>query len=1034
MNHNDISRTRSVRWPVALAAAAAVILLISVVPSLVTVENDVLAGLPASDPIIADTRYAVLQHGVLDTILIDLSLPGDGTDPNVLVAAAERIASSLEGSGLFLTVGGREYGESLTGLLSNVAGQLPFLLDEQDFRDRVDDLLRPERIREALRADAALLRSLEGIGQAELIARDPLGLRNQVLSRLGFILPSAGARIMRGQILSMDRRHLLLPARPSRPATDTVFAGRLDAAIAAAESELRRESPEAGRDVRVVSVGAFRSTLDNERISRQDARRAALISFFGIALLLVLCFPRPWLGLLCLVPAVAGTALSLFTISLLHQPLSILALGFGGALIGIAVDQGIAYFTFLDREDRAVSGWEASTSVWVVSLSATLTTVGSFLALQFSGFPMLRQLGLFAALGAFFAFLFVHLVFPSIFATVPPAGSRKKRAFRLTRLTTALALGGGGVAASLALLLFVVMIAFARPRFQGDLRALNTVSPETIQDERAVEEIWGNVLGNIYILLEADSPAGLQARSDGLYAFLRRQEAEGTIGSGFTPSMIFPGREAAAANLAAWRNFWTPERTAAVRARILDSRAEFGFSARAFEPFFRSIEDPSPSALAVPPALYPLVGIVRSRDGTKWMTLNPVAAGPAFDHEMFARGVKDVLPGARIIDTELFADRLAGLLVRGFGRMLLICVGGLAIVLFLFFVEATIPLLVLGHTVFALVCTLGTQNILSLPMNVPGLALAIFIPGMGSDFALFFARSHQRYLDERQPSPAIFRNAVFLSAVSAMIGFGGLAVGRHVLLRNIGFTGLLAIGYSALGAFTLLPPALRRIFRSRPWPIPTGRPTPGAVRALVRRRYRHLEISIRLFVRLKLRFDPMFPKLREFAPSRGTVLDIGCGYGVPGSWLLAQSPELRLVGLESDPGRAAVARRAFGNRGEVVLGAAPAVPDLTVAADAALLIDVVHNLPDEDLRDTLRALFARLKPGGRLILRATVPGLERGSWPVRIEQWKWKAAGRKPYLRTAKELRAAALEAGYTIERLEPCTLGSRMVWILATR
>lgn len=1033
MKHNEVSRIRFVRWPAAIAAAALVILLFSIVPSLVTVENDVLASLPAADPIIADTRYVIRQHGVLDTILIDLSLEGGRTDPNVLVAAAERVTSFLEGSGLFLTVGGRKYGESLAELLPNLAGHLPFLFDERDLRDRVEDLLRPERIREALRADASLLRALEGIGQAKLIARDPLGLRNLVLSRLGFVLPSAGARIMRGQILSMDQRHLLLPAQPARPATDTVFAGRLDAAIYAAESALRQESPEAGRDVRVVSMGAFRSTLDNERISRQDARRAALISFLGIALLLVLCFPRPWLGLLCLVPAVAGTALALFTISLLRQTLSILALGFGGALIGIAVDQGIAYFTFLDQEDRAVSGWEASTSVWVVSLVATLTTVGSFLALQFSGFPILRQFGLFAALGVFFAFLFVHLVFPLIFATVPPAGSRKKRATRLTRLTTTLALGGGGFAASLALLLFVGMIGFARPRFQGDLRALNTVSPDTIRDEHAVEEVWGNVLGNVYVLLEADSPASLQARSDRLYAFLRRQETVGAIGAEFTPSMIFPGQEAAAANLAAWRNFWTPERNAAVRAEILECQAEFGFSERAFEPFFRSIEDPSPSALAIPPALYPLVGIVRSRDGTKWMTLNPVSAGPAFDNETFARQVKG-LSGARILDYDLFAVRLAALLVRGFSRMLLICVGGLAIVLFLFFFEATIPLLVLGHTVFALVCTLGTQNILGIPMNIPSLALAIFIPGMGSDFALFFARSHQRYLDEHRRSPAILRNAVFLSAVSAMIGFGGLAVGRHVLLRNIGITGLLAIGYSALGAFALLPPALRRIFRPRPWPIPAGRPTPTAVRARVRRRYRHLEVSIRLFARLKLRFDPMFPRLREFAPSRGTLLDIGCGYGVPGSWLLAQSPELRLVGLEPNPRRAAVARYAFGNRGEVVLGTAPAVPDMTAAADAALLIDVVPHLSDEDLRNTLRALFSRLKPGGRLILRAMVPGKEVRSWPVRIEYWKWKVAGRKPYLRTAEELRTAALEAGYEVERLELLPLESRVIWILATR
>jgi len=36
--------------------------------------------------------------------------------------------------------------------------------------------------------------------------------------------------------------------------------------------------------------------------------------------------------------------------------------------------------------------------------------------------------------------------------------------------------------------------------------------------------------------------------------------------------------------------------------------------------------------------------------------------------------------------------------------------------------------------------------------------------------------------------------------------------------------------------------------------------------------------------------------------------------------------------------------------------------------------------------------------------------------------------------RRAEELRAAALEAGYAVERPEPCALGPRVIWILATR
>jgi len=1034
MKKDRFPTMRSVRWPAALTAAAVVLLLVSIVPSRVTVENDVIAGLPAADPVIADTRYALRQHGALDTIFLDLSLPGDRTDPGVLVAAAERIAAALRASGLFLSVGGQEYGESLAGLMTILTARLPLLFDERALRDRVADSLRPERIRDALRDDAALLQSLEGIGQAEITARDPLGWRGLILSRLGLILPRMNAQMVRGQILSADERHLLLPAQPAHPGTDTVFAARIQAAIQSAAAALSRESPEGGRDVRVVSVGAFRSTLDNERYSRQDARRAALISLLGIGLLLGLTFPRPWLGLLCLVPAVAGTALSLFAISLLQRTISILALGFGGALIGIAVDQGIAYFTFLDRAEKSTSGWEASASVWVVSLAATLTTVGSFLALQFAGFPLLRQLGLFAALGVFFAFLFVHLVFPLVFKTVPPAPNKKKRAERLTRLTTVFALGGGRIAASLVLILGLGLAWFAKPRFEGDLRALNTVSPDTIRAERTVQEVWGDVLRNVYVMLEAETPEALQALSDGLAGFFLRQEAEGRITAGFTPSMVLPGPDAAAANLAAWRTFWTPERIAAVRSAMRGPQAEFGFSARAFEPFFRSLESPSAAAMPVPPGLYTLLSIVRSRDGTKWLALNPVAAGPRFERDAFARRVKE-LPGARILDYELFADRLAGLLIDGFSRMLLICIGGLAVVLVLFFFEATIPLLVLGHTVFALVCTLGTLKIIGQPISIPGLALAIIIPGMGSDFALFFARSYQRYLDEREPSMAVFRNAVFLSAASAIIGFAGLAAGRHVLLRSIGLTGLLAIGYSALGAFVLLPPVLRRVFRPRPWPpVPAARLSPAAIRIRVRRRYRHLEVYARFFARIKLRFDPMFPRLAEFVPDRGVVLDLGCGYGVPGAWLLARSPGLRLAGLEPNPKRAAVARYVFGDRGEVVTGSAPELPGGSGPAEAALLLDVVHELPDEALRTTLQSLAGRLRPGGRLVIRATVPGTAKVPWLVRLETWKWKASRRAVRLRTPDELKAAVSAAGFIVERLDAGAFGPRIVWLVAKR
>jgi uncharacterized protein len=1030
------SERSSAAWRISRPAALIAILLAAalavIVPSRVRIESDVISGLPAADPVIDDTRYALRQHGLLDTVFLDLSLPGGRVDPAALAAAAERVAGSLRASGLFLSVGGQEYGASLAGLVTALAGRLPLLFDERELKGPIAESLRPEKIREALQSNAAVLRSLEGIGQAEITARDPFGWRGLVLSRLGILLPRSDARMVSGQIVSADERHLLLPVQPARPGTDTVQAAKIRDAIDAASASLAAEPAASGGDAQVLSVGAFRSTLDNERYSRRDAARAALISLLGIALLLILTFPRPWLGLLSMVPAVAGTGMALLTVSLSGRPLSILALGFGGALIGIAVDQGLSYFVFLDGVEKPTTGWQASASVWVVSLAATLTTIGAFLALLLADFPILRQLGVFAALGSFFAFLFVHLVFPLIFKAVPPAPRRKKRVERLTRLTTLLAIDGGRPAAIALLGLSLVLAFFAKPRFEGDLRAINSVSPDTIRSERVVQEVWGDVMGNVYVLLESETPEGLRIRSDRLAEFLRQEEAAGRLAASFTPSMVLPGAEASASHLAAWQAFWTAGRIADLRAAMQSAQSGLGFSARAFEPFFRAIESPSAEVPAIPAELNGLLGIVRSRDGTKWMTLNPVAAGKGFDREDFARRVKG-LPGVRVLDYQLFADRLSALLIAGFGRMLLICVGGLAVVLFLFFLEATIPLIVLGHTFFALVCTLGTLRLLGRPIDIPSLALAVIIPGLGSDYALFFARSYQRYLDEKQASVAVFRNAVFLSAASSLIGFAGLAVGRHVLLRSIGWTGLLAVGYSVLGAFVLMPPILRAVFRPRPWPDRAAS-GPGELRARVRRRYRHQEAYARLFARFKLSRDPMFKLLGEFAPERGLVLDVGCGYGVPGAWLLARSPDLRLAGLEPNEKRAAAARQVFGDRGDVTTGAAPDIPGVAVPAEGALLLDVVHLLPDVALTATLRALAERLRPGGRLILREIVPG-ERGlSWPVRFEFWKWKAARRTVHLRTLEELQEALSAAGFKVERSDACALGPRVVWLVASR
>jgi predicted exporter/SAM-dependent methyltransferase len=1023
-------KNKSVRWPVAILVAAVLVLLTYVLPSRITVVNDVTASLPTRDPVIADTLDIIGRQAFLNSLYLDLSLDGGAEDVNALAAAADRLKARLMESGLFRSVGTESYGRSFPVLMRTLAESLPSLFDEQELRGPVADRLRPDRLREAMRDNAVLLRGLEGFGQADLIARDPLGLGNLILANLALLLPSPGARIVMGHVFSSDRRHLLLPAQPVSPSTDVVFARRLSAFLDEEALALSRDPEFEGAGLRVIPFGAYRSTLDNERYSRSGAKKAAWISLIGISALLLVTFRRPLLGLLCLVPALAGTALALFVMSLSHRAISILAMGFGGALIGIAVDQGLAYLIFLDREQET-TGWEASRVVLVVSLVSTLTTVGSFFALLLGGFPVLRQLGLFAGLGVFFAFLFVHLVFPLIFRKMPAA--RRRRLVPLDALTSPGTPRSGRIAVAVCLLLFIALAWFAKPEFRGNISSLNTISPETARAEKEIGRIWGDVLNTVSLMIEGKTPEDLWRRSDRLMDFLAGEAASGRIEAAFTPSRILPGPDLAEAHRAAWKAFWTPERAGRLRKDLGRIGKEFGFRDGAFDPFLRAVEHPAAETPVPEESVFPLLGVSLSQDQERWTAFGPVVPGRGFDRESFFRSVKTV-PGVRVLDSRLFADHFARVVFRGFSRMLLICVAGLAFVLLLYFGELTVPAVVLGHTLFALVCTLGTLKLLGHPLNVPELAVAVIIPGMGSDFALYLARSHQRYLDERQPPVLIFRNAVFLSAAATMIGFAGLAVSEHRLLQSIGLAGLLSIGYSLLGAFGLLPPLLRRIFAPRPWPEAAEAAPSPAIRSRVLRRYRHLEIHPRLFARFKMLLDPMFPRLGDFVPRRGAILDVGCGYGVPGAWLLARFPGLTIHGLDPDPKRVRIARHVFGPRGTVVAGRAPGLPERPGRVDAAMLLDMAHYLSDADFRDTLTDLAGRIAPGGALVMRTVLPRAESASRLMRIELAGEKLRKRAIRFRRLDEIRDILAASGFSVELTEPSTRRGVVVWVIGKR
>lgn len=1012
------------RWSLIVAVAAVLGGVLLYETYNVKIETDILASLPRHDPVLADA-YRVIRHlPVQDRVIIDCQIRGGSRDD--LVAGAGLVEAGLKKSGLFRQVGIQQMQTLVPELVTHIVDHLPLLFDGPQLEAEIAPLLTPAQVRKALAEDLRLLQNLEGIGQTGIIARDPLGIRNLVLGRMAQMLPSRDAVMYRGQLLSRDGTHLLIMAELAGSATDSSYVRAIPPLLRELTEKLNRPQQSQGMVFALTPVGAYRAALDNENAARRDMRMAILLTTIGIAFLLIVTFPRPLIGLLALVPSTAGAILALLVCSFLFPTLSILAVGFGGAIMAFTVDLGIAYLLFLDRPHET-SGRSAAKEVQAGEILAASTTIGAFLLLLLSRFRVLAEIGVFAALGVAFAFLFVHWIFPLIFPVMPPALKARNR--RLNRVLEKIVLSGGKAGIAAAALLFGIMLFFARPVFQVDIAAMNSLSADTIAAEKKIQELWGNLTGRVHLMIEGRSLSDLQRKNDRLSALMGDDLSRGAVASAFLPSDLFPGEELAGRRAAAWRAFWMPRRAADLERELRRAGREKGFTPDAFRAFIHSLTAPPPEATAIPEPFAGLLGIAPVK--SSWVQVSMVTPGPTYDAESFF--ARYAVPGlAGIFDAGLFSKRLGEVLVSLFIEIAVITGVGIIVVVFLFFLDWRLSLIVLAPVTFALICTLGTLKLLGQPLDIPGIMLWIVIMGMGIDYGIYYVCAYQRYPDERHPSMGLIRQAIFLAGATTLIGFGVLAAAQHAVLRSIGLTSLLGITYSLLGAFLIVPPLVKRTLvpiELSPELLVAGSPRHHR---RVRLRYRHIEAFPRVFARFKMRLDPMFPRLAEFLIEPRRIIDIGCGYGIPSVWILELFPSASVCGVDPDEERVRVARRALGSRGDVRTGRAPQLEELPGGADTALVLDVIHMLDDEALTKTLVILKAKLLPSGRLILRATIPADRSRTWMGRLEELRLKSHGLHPHYRTPEGLEKFVVAAGFHIEEIRRAAPESEEFWLVA--
>lgn len=186
-------------------------------------------------------------------------------------------------------------------------------------------------------------------------------------------------------------------------------------------------------------------------------------------------------------------------------------------------------------------------------------------------------------------------------------------------------------------------------------------------------------------------------------------------------------------------------------------------------------------------------------------------------------------------------------------------------------------------------------------------------------------------------------------------------------------------------------------------------------RALERTRLRYAQAprADRYYVAGKLAFDPVFALLAAQPGDFGRVLDVGCGRGQLSAFLLELGRVSDVTGIDSDPRKVEVARRAVP---EAKLLVADAAAFELPVADTVLLVDLLHYLPREEQDALLNAGVRALAPGGRLLVRELDQDPSARSWITRLLEWLARKLGvnrgRATHYRPARELLSLLETAG----------------------
>ncbi len=305
-------------------------------------------------------------------------------------------------------------------LIAQVQTRYPSFLREQDY-ERMDSLLAvPGYVRQQLEADRRLLALPQGAFLATTMPYDPLHLFTPVLSRLAQAGSNTGYRIVDGHLLHSEKPVGLIFFDSPHGESESMQNEQLSQMLSQVGEQLEQRCP----GISVSAVGSPLIAATNAHRIKVDSIWAVALAVVGILLVLGLSFRNFKYILWIALSLVFAGVFSLGLIGLIKDSISIIVLGLGSIIVGIAANYPLHFMHYLrDTRDNRLTLRDMVSPL----LTGNITTVSAFLCLIFLKAKAMHDLALFGSFMLVGTILFVLIVMPLFARPVKTSVGEKNR-------------------------------------------------------------------------------------------------------------------------------------------------------------------------------------------------------------------------------------------------------------------------------------------------------------------------------------------------------------------------------------------------------------------------------------------------------------------------------------------------------------------------------------------------------------------------------------------------------------------------------